>query len=123
MNKNQRLYYLANPYSHPDEVVREQRFLIACDVAGWLLQQGVFVYSPIAHTHPIACRCELPKGWDFWRSYDLSILTRCDAMIVVMSDGWDTSKGVAEEIRVADASMPIHYMPYPSYKGWCLDGI
>lgn len=117
---NQKLYYLASPYSHSDPLVRESRFHMACDVAGYLMNRGLHVFSPIAHTHPIACRCDLPKGFDFWESYDRSMLMRCDSLLIVTAPGWRESKGVTAERIMAEGNMPIRYMGYPDFSGWCV---
>ena len=96
------LVYLACPYSHPDAEVRRLRFEAANRAAGKLMQDGVFVFSPISHSHPIALACELPLGWEFWEAFDRAYLTHCHKMIVPMLDGWETSRGIANEIKIAN---------------------
>lgn len=113
MNLKEKLFYLATAYSHPDESMREFRFRMACDVAGFLMAKGFNIFSPIAHTHPIAVRCELPKGWDYWGQYDQAVIARCDAMITLISPGWDVSKGMAAEIEIANQlGKPIYTLVY-----------
>src|SRR5271157_2943825 len=90
------LIYLGSPYSHDDPAVVEKRFQAVCRYAASLMRIGVKVFSPIAHTHPIA-QYDLPKGWDFWQQYDEAFLERCDAMIVLMLDGYRESKGLRGE--------------------------
>lgn len=92
------LVYLASPYSDENPSVREHRFRLAAVAAGDLMKQGFLVFSPIAHTHPIAEYCELPTGWDFWERYDKAMLDACAEMIVLVTDGWGQSKGVAAEM-------------------------
>lgn len=107
------LIYLATPYSHPDQAVMEARFDAACRVTGELMQQGRKAFSPIAHTHPIAVRCDLPRGWDFWHAYDLAMLQACTELIVVKMPGWEQSKGIAGEIEIMkQLGKPISYMEY-----------
>lgn len=96
------IIYLASPYSHPSAAVREQRFQDACRAAAHLMRQGHIVYSPIAHTHPIATLCDLPKGWEYWRKVDEAFLERCDALYVLHLDGWRESVGVRAEIVIAN---------------------
>ena len=48
------LIYLASPYSDPDPWVKENRFLAVCTKAAKMMSEGAYVFSPIAHTHPIA---------------------------------------------------------------------
>lgn len=105
------LVYLASPYSHPDAAVRQQRFEEACRAAGSLMARGVKVFSPIAHTHPIAESVALPKGWDYWRDYDRAFLNVCMSMIVLCLPGWEESVGIAEEMRIMQAQgKPVSFM-------------
>src|ERR1700686_5471517 len=48
-----KLCYLATPYTQYRDGI-EAAFVQAASLAGRLLQARSFVYSPIAHTHPIA---------------------------------------------------------------------
>lgn len=105
------MIYLASPYSHPDPLIREQRFREACRHAAFMMRRGSVVFSPIAHTHPIAVQNSLPTGWDFWRKVDTAILIRADSLVVLMLDGWKESKGVEAEIRFAKSmGIPTSYM-------------
>lgn len=93
--------YLAVPYSHEDPKVRELRFNVVNQVAARLIQLGVHVYSPISHTHPIALSGDLPKTWDFWEEYDRLFLEWADELYVVPLAGWEESKGVQAEMKIA----------------------
>lgn len=105
------MIYLASPYTHQFHEVIEQRFDAACRAAGKLMAAGHVVFSPIAHMHPIAVRCELPRGWDFWHRYDREFVLASEKVVVLMIDGWDTSKGVAAEVAIAhEAGIPVEYM-------------
>jgi len=105
------LIYLASPYSHPDPLVREQRFKDACVKAGNLMRAGYIVISPIAHSHNIASLCQFDKQWQFWSKQDLEILSRCDEMFVLRLDGWQKSEGIKAEIEFAyDMGIPIRYI-------------
>lgn len=92
--------YLAHPYTHPDPAVMESRFQSANRIAGYLMQRGLIVFSPISHTHPIACCCDLPRGWVYWHTFDRLYLDAASAMYVVMAEGWQKSKGIAGEIEI-----------------------
>lgn len=95
------LVYLACPYSDPNPDVQQQRFEAVNFVAAYFMAQGVHIISPISQTHPIALAGDLPKGWDFWGSYDYALLTACSKLIVVMLPGWELSQGVRAEINIA----------------------
>ena len=106
-----RLVYLASPYSHPSPEVRHQRFEAACNHAARMMRDGLFVFSPIAHTHPIALHGGLPLGFDYWREYDERMLSACDELQVLMLAGWKESVGVNAEIAMATArGMAITYV-------------
>lgn len=109
-----RFAYLASPYSHPDEEVRQQRHDEVARIALKLLDQYV-VFCPIVHSHALAQLSELSTGWEFWKKQDLGILDRCDILIVAMMDGWDKSVGVNAEIVYAqEVGMKIMYLD-PEY--------
>lgn len=105
------LVYLAVPYSHPDPDVQEARFRVANRAAGILMERGHIVFSPISHSHPIACAHELPRHWEFWEVQDKAYLSVSSALYVLMLDGWRESRGVTAEIEIARGhSIPIHYL-------------
>ena len=106
------LIYLASPYTDPDHTVMEDRFHKVCEKAGELMRQGHMIFSPIAHTHPIAVRCELPRPFEFWEDYDRIILARCNALWIYQLPGWAQSKGVAREVVLAmEYNLSIEYIP------------
>lgn len=96
-----KLIYLATPYNHPDPAVRELRFVLACSIAGHLMRDRVYLFCPIAHTHPIALQGNLPYGWDYWQEYDRLMLAACDELWIVQMDGWERSEGIKGEIEIA----------------------
>lgn len=107
------LIYLATPYSHPDEDVQEKRFLEVNRVASDLMRRGIYVYSPISHTYPIALAGDLPKSWEFWQTYCRIMLGVCSKLIVLMQDGWQQSIGVQREISIArEMDIPIEFMEH-----------
>ena len=108
------MIYLASPYSHPDAEVLEQRFKEVCRIAGDLMREGEIVFSPIAHSHPIAMTGDLPLASEYWEKYNRAWLAACSSLVICMMDGWDMSKGIAAEIRIAkEFSLPVEYLdPY-----------
>jgi hypothetical protein len=79
-----------------------------------MMRHGQQVFSPIAHTHPIA-QFDLPKGWEFWEEFDRWYISRCDEVVVLMLRGWRESKGVQAEIKIAEElGKPVSYIePLP----------
>lgn len=105
------MIYIASPYSDPDPKVMEQRFDAVCRYAGSLMQQGAVVYSPIAHCHPIAVRVDLPRTWDFWGQFDRQMLSRATGVHVLKLPGWESSRGVDAEVKIAiELGLPVQYI-------------
>jgi nucleoside 2-deoxyribosyltransferase len=96
------MIYLCSPYTHPDPAVVQRRFDAVCRAAAELIRQGQIVFSPVAHSHPIA-RYGLPGNWAFWQRQDLALLAACDELVVLKLDGWQHSRGVQAEIAAAKA--------------------
>ena len=104
------MIYLASPYSHSDASVREERFQAACRAAAALIRAGHVVFSPVAHTHPIAAH-GLPYDWNFWERIDSAQLARCDDLVVLTLEGWQQSEGVQAELRLAaELGKPVGYL-------------
>lgn len=102
------LAYLATPYSKYKAGI-EQAFIDAAKLAARLMQAGINVYSPIAHTHPIAIYGEIdPYDLTLWLELDRAMMSKCDTLIVAHMDGWEQSSGVAHEIAFfAHAGRPV----------------
>lgn len=97
------LYYLASPYGHPDESIKMDRFVKACQMTGALLLAGYKVLSPIAHSVPVADL--IPKqSHGFWLNFDLEIISKCDGIIIYQLPGWKESKGMRIEAKYALAT-------------------
>ncbi len=102
--------YLASPYSDPSREVREQRFKDVCRAAGFYMEKGLVIYSPIAHMHPIAEAYSLPKEWEFWEKFDRVFLGKCKEFWILRLLGWSTSVGVGAETKIAEElGLPIRY--------------
>jgi hypothetical protein len=95
------MIYLASPYSHPDPAVRQDRFERVCKVAARMMERGEVVFSPIAHTHPIAMKGNLPTDWEYWKKVDEEFIKACSKLGVLMLDGWEDSEGIEEEMKLA----------------------
>jgi hypothetical protein len=83
-----------------------------CGLAGRLLIAGVKVYSPIAHTHPIAeCAGLDPLDHDLWLAADEPFMHVAQAILVAEMDGWQVSKGIAYEMeRFQKLGKPFYFI-------------
>lgn len=113
------LAYLATPYSHPDPETKVSRYEKAVELAGYFLKKGLYIYSPIAHSHPIAHLCNLPTGWTFWQRYDECMVRRSDVLLECRLDGWESSLGMGEEVRLAHLThIPVVSVPKDGIEAW-----
>lgn len=103
--------YLATPYSKYPKGI-ELAFRDACKITARLLRLGMKVYSPIAHTHPIAVHGKIdPYDHKIWMPFDKAVMDRSDVLLVAKMDTWDQSYGIAEEIKIFTAAgKPIYYL-------------
>lgn len=107
-------WYVATPYSkYPDGIV--PAFIEACKVSGWLVEQGIKIYCPIAHTHPIAMYGSLdPYNSEMWLEVDAPLMVAAGGLIVVKMISWDKSYGVKKEIEIFTAAKrPVVYLEWP----------
>lgn len=105
------LAYLATPYSkYPGGL--DAAFEEAARIAGELLKRGVTVYSPIAHTHPIAKYAKMdPLDHSVWIDFDETMMELCDVIIVAQMDTWRESKGVEIEIaHFRNEMKPVYFL-------------
>lgn len=106
------LVYLAGPYSHPDLSVRCDRFKRLNRIAGRLIKEGLLIYSPISHSHPIGIECGMPFYYEHWRAVDEMMIEKCEHFIVAQIGGWRESIGVRAEVLYAQkCNIPL----------WCCD--
>lgn len=120
--------YVASPYTPtgPDhDSVREQRVKQAGEVAAHMIKNGIAAIAPIPffeagarayHDGPI----DPPEGY---YDYDLRILKRCDATVVLTIEGWERSTGIDIEVRESlRLDMPVRLLMYDHFSSLDPDG-
>jgi hypothetical protein len=102
------LCYLATPYSKYQGGITKA-FEDAAALAARLMLAGLKVYSPIAHTHPLAIYGGInPLAHDVWLPFDEAMMDVAHVLIVARMEGWQESKGIAHEVDFfADRFKPI----------------
>lgn len=109
--KSYSLIYLATPYTkYPGGLI--QAFRAASFIAARLLVRGLKVYSPIAHTHPIAIYGNInPLDHTIWLPFDMTMMNVSDALLIAKMESWEYSYGISEEMKIfAKAQKPIFYL-------------
>jgi len=97
-------WYLATVYSkHPRGI--NAAFEEAAKVSARLVEQGLAVFSPIAHSHPVAIHGGLdPLDHSVWMPLDEPMMNAAHGIIVVQMEGWRESYGVGLEIKAFRAA-------------------
>lgn len=97
------MIYLASPYAHASEKVRNSRAREACKAAAHLMAKGVVVYSPIAHGHAVQDHLppSLACSHKFWLPQCFQQIAASDHLYVLCLNGWVESRGVAWEMQTA----------------------
>lgn len=110
-NNHDHYWYIASPYTHPDASIREARFLKVMDFTAWLVNTyRMWAFSPIMHSHQMGLVHKLPHTFDFWLEWNHAMIVPCYGMIILQIEGWNSSKGVMEEISFAESiGKPITY--------------
>jgi hypothetical protein len=110
------LIYLACPYSNKNKSIELQRFNIVNEVAAKLNDRGLYIFSPISHSHPIGLIEKVSNTYEHWLNIDTSILSQCKKLIVLKLKGWQKSHGVKYEIEYAKKhNIPIEYINKKNY--------
>jgi len=110
------LVYLASPYTHSDKEVVEENFRKISKVSAEMTADGFITISPITYGHTLLQFKEMPGDWAFWTSFCLSILEKCDKIVVVKMEGWDKSSGIAGELEYAkEHGIPVEYINPKEY--------
>lgn len=97
------LTYLAGPYSHEYDEVKNFRYECLTKAAAWLMTSNPSwnVFSPITSSHPLHVIGNMRGDWKFWKRIDTQYLRLSRRMVVLTLPGWDTSVGVTAELKIA----------------------
>lgn len=91
------MVYVAGPYTNPDPVANTHK---AIEEADWLLDncyEGSVI--PVVPHLSLMWHLLTPRDVDFWYSYDLEILKRCDVLLRIPGE----STGADKEVEFAKA--------------------
>lgn len=107
------MIYVAAPYSSPLVGVQEQRLDKTIEFVLHLTLRGMTAFSPVVYFHPAARSLNLPEDATTWHNHNMQFLRRADAVFVLRLTGWDQSKGVQVEMKLAKALgiQIVHFAP------------
>jgi hypothetical protein len=96
------MIYVASPFSHEDPLIQKTRFLLAESFVIYMIkQENLIVFSPIVYGYRMTQENNLPGDADFWSTFNLNLLRRCNTLFNLQLKGWQESKGVQLELNVA----------------------
>lgn len=107
------MIYLASPYSSIDTHLVEERYEQAVATVAQLTAEGIVVYSPIAHYHPMSIKHKVRGDFAFWREINFHMLDLASEVYVLMLPGWAKSVGVMAEIsRAEERGIPVAFRKF-----------
>lgn len=111
-----KIIFISSPYSHPDDAIRNENYVKVCKYVADLTSKGHIAISPIVYGHTLLNFKEMPSDWDFWQNFCISLLDKCDEMIIYKMEGWGRSRGIAKEIEYAKSkNIPINFVEYKEF--------
>ena len=97
-------WYLGSPYSKYPGGMEEAARKIS-EIGGALIRLGIPIFSPIAHTHPIAMAAGMdPLDHKIWLPADAPLMARAHGMILAQMATWRESYGLGVEQDVFKSS-------------------
>ena len=106
------MIYLASPYSSDDPAVKQYRHDRAAEFVADFFNINCFIFSPIVYCHTLSLTNNLDGTFETWQRFNFHMLTQCMSLWVLQLEGWDTSKGVTQEISWAkELNRSILYFP------------
>ena len=95
------LIFISSPYTHEDPKVVEENFAQVAKLSAHLTSKGYVAFSPIVYGHTLLNWTKMEADWETWKAFCLTFLKKSEELWVYRMDGWNRSRGVAEEIEFA----------------------
>lgn len=95
--------FIAIPYNHPDEAVKEYRLKTIKSYCIKMFEEDNAPVSALLMGLTLAEHGGLPTDTVTWLKYCMKLVSRCDEVHVLMVPDWEKSVGVADEIRTAES--------------------
>lgn len=105
------MIYVASPYSHPLEDVREYRYKAVLNYALRLAEHGILAFSPVVYGHQFAVRNRPDLiGYEHWSYFNEYMMRHSKEIRVLKIEGWQYSRGITHEINYAYHNhIPLNY--------------
>lgn len=97
-----KVYYLASPYSHPMDELKNLRYEAVNRVGAILCKKNLIIIEPIAMCHSKSLQYDLPTGYEYWKTRDRTFVKLSTGGVIVLCiPGWRESVGVSDEVHYA----------------------
>jgi hypothetical protein len=108
-----KIIYLASPYTHPERMVKELRFHKVTEYTAKQVAEGNIVFSPITYGHLLSEFHDMPTDFKFFENFCLTFLSKCDEMHILKIEGWEESEGIDQEEQFCYMNnIPVKYIDY-----------
>lgn len=95
------MIYIASPYTHSDEAVRQFRYERARAFTAHLIGRNFIAFSPIVYAHEMAQEHSLPTDYEYWKRFNDHMMRNSVAVCLLCLEGWEESRGVTYELDFA----------------------
>lgn len=100
--------YLASPYTSSDKFERANRYRAALKATMDLMAAGEVVFCPVAYGHSLETKLHVSFPYEYWVRWSRAMLAGASRLYVLTIPGWEASKGVEIEVRLAlDLGIPV----------------
>lgn len=102
---------ISGPYSSTDQEVKKQRVKAIADACILVMNTGGMSISPLLFGLSLIEKSEsgMPDDYEFWQRFCRSFVAKADQVLVLNLDGWETSGGTKDEIKVAkELNIPVY---------------
>ena len=106
---------IVGPYGHKDEKIKQFRAITIAEACIKLLAHGKVGISPLAYGLGLryVAGSELPDNYQNWDHFCRTLVSACSEVYVLNLEGWDSSVGVADEIKTAkEKGLPVYLVNY-----------
>lgn len=111
------MIYIASPYSSPlvgqaKLDAEHGRYMKVLEFVQFImLTKGPPAFSPIVYCHPLfKALPQLGSDAESWMKFNNAFLRKSEAVFALMLPGWNSSKGMTYELKMAQAlNIPVVY--------------
>ncbi len=105
------MIYIAATYNNAPDKDAHMEAILTYMGEYMAAHEDSILITPLLHHYTLKLVPNLKSDYKYWRTFSRTLLSKCDSMIVLMSEGWETSGGVKDEIECATKlNIPISYV-------------